>query len=82
MTSSDDTNLAYFFTDDLPDSSDDDKEEAMRYINSGADVFVCPYCGMTASHAFLHYRYCIMGINIDKLGYVVGWEDRRKENYG
>jgi len=53
-------------------------EQFLEYTRKPDVDVQCPYCGMKEL-PFQHYRFCTMGMDIEKLGYVVGWIDRIKE---
>jgi len=69
-----DGNSVYYFTE--PDGNKD-LTEAEEYLSQDSYAR-CPYCGKEADHAFLHYQFCALGMDIERLGYVVGWERRDK----
>jgi len=63
-------------------NSDDSVIGVERFLKIAREVIDpkqirCPYCGMR-EFPFQHYRYCTMGEEMDRLGYVVGWMERTK----
>jgi len=45
---------------------------------SGRDKLTCPRCGLEGDSAFHHYEFCRIGLQIQRDGYVVGWEKKHE----